>query len=440
MLLFVFIVAVLNFALGVGVAIVSSHDWTDYLLAAGKMRWRPRNKTAAAPLQAAVTPAAQVSLKAALDSQETAVIADVPQLDLPAGWQQRLAEHQIVPDTVLEAVLHLVRVELEAHRGRWVSAEQSLRAAIRTSGDVAAQSAVAPLRAELVSWLGWVQGFLAALKSIRPRLAGHEASIDRIEELLLDQMGRIEALREQQDGLSQAADSEGAVRKLLREFAAIFEMSYALRDFVLDQLARVLGSAGNIADMPTAWQRDLTSGYPNRLGLETILADWLQQDPSRKRLVSGAFVEIDRLGKLNERLGMQQSDQVIRAFAKLVEDVVRSDRGDRVARVAGPTIFVLLTDADVAGAKSAAERIRQTVEAATFQSRTEEFTLAANCAVCDLLPDDTTPDLLARLKAGIAEAKRGGRNRTAIDEGQGPNLFDAQPVQVRAQTIQVGLA
>jgi PleD family two-component response regulator len=98
---------------------------------------------------------------------------------------------------------------------------------------------------------------------------------------------------------------------------------------------------------------------------------------------------------------------------------------------------VLLSDAGVAGAKAAAERIRQTVEAATFQTRSEEFTLAANCSVCDFLSDDTLPELLVRLQAGIAEAKRGGRNRTAIEEGQGPVLFDAQPIQVRAQTIQV---
>jgi diguanylate cyclase (GGDEF)-like protein len=362
----------------------------------------------------------------------------VPRLDLPQGWHECLAQDQVFPTRLLEAVLHMVRIELQLHRDRWITAEQSLRAAMQLGSDGAIQAALGPLRTELEAWVGWLQPFLAALKGLRERLGEHVACADRIEESLLDQASRIEALQEQQNEVAQSSDKELALRKYLREYATIFEMAHALRDYVLDQLAIAAHGAGRLGDMPAAWLRDSVSGYPNRLGLELLTEELLRQEPARKQLITGAFIEIDRLGKLNERLGVQQSDQVIKAFAKLVEGVVRSDRGDQVARVAGPTMFVLLSDAGVAGAKAAAERIRQTVEAATFQTRREEFTLAANCAVCDLQPDDTMAALLARLKAGIAEAKRGGRNRTAVDEGQGPVLFDAQPIQVRAQTIQVG--
>jgi diguanylate cyclase (GGDEF)-like protein len=303
--------------------------------------------------------------------------------------------------------------------------------------DSAARAALEPLRVAMAGWLDWLGAFMTALKSLRPRLEEHHATVDRLEELLLDQVGKIESLGSEHEAMLEGSDKELAVRKVLREYAAIFEMAHALRDIVLDQLAMHLHAAADMAGVPAQWQQDAVTGFPNRLGLDSLLAQWLEHDPTRKRQVSGAFIEIDRLGKLNERLGVQQSDQVIRAFAKLVEGVVRSDRGDRVARVAGPTLFVLLSDAGVEGAKAAAERIRQTVEAATFQTRREEFTLAANCSVCDFLPDDASPALLTRLRAGIVEAKRGGRNRTAIDEGQGPVLFDAQPIQVRAQNIQV---
>jgi diguanylate cyclase (GGDEF)-like protein len=435
-LLFVFAIALLNVALGMGVAIVSSHDWSSYLsrLKYVKLRLPKRPST---PVAQTSSPPVQTTV--AVDRLvETVDPAAQARLSLPDGWHERLAQHQIDPITMLEAVLHFVRVEVETHRARWIAADQSLRGALHINSDAAAQTALEPLRSEMSTWLGWVRSFLPALKSLRPRLTEHEACLDHIEELLLDQVGRIEGLRDQHDGISEAGDKELAIRKFLREYATIFEIAHSLRDFVLDQLAIALHAAGRIDDIPAAWQRDPVSGFTNRLGLESLLAELLQQDPSRKRLVSGAFIEIDRLGKLNERLGVQQSDLVIRAFAKVVEGVIRCDRGDRVARVAGPTILVLLTDAGVAGGKSAAERIRQTVEAATFQSRREEFTLAANCAVCDFMCDDTVPDLLARLRAGIVEAKRGGRNRTAIDEGQGPVLFDAQPIQVRAQTIQVG--
>jgi len=433
-LLLVLIVAVLNLALGACVAIVQSQDWTDYLLALKRIRLPALRK----PAEASPPPASPASVTVPHGAPPLEVTAsDVPRLDLPSGWHERLAEHQVTPVSVLEAVLHLVHVELEFHRGRWIAAEQSLRAAMQLGSDGAVQAALGPLRAELEAWIAWVKPFLTALKTLRGRLGEHVACADRIEESLLDQASRIEPLQEQQNEIAQATDKELSIRKFLREYAAIFEMAHALRDYVLDQLATFLRCTGRLVDMPAAWMRDSVSGYPNRLGLESLMEDWFQHDPTRKRLITGAFIEIDRLGKLNERLGVQQSDQVIKAFAKLVEGVVRGDRGDRVARVAGPTMFVLLSDAGVAGAKAAAERIRQTVEAATFQTRREEFTLAANCAVCDFLPDEAMPELLGRLRAGITEAKRGGRNRTATDEGQGPVLFDAQPIQVRAQTIQV---
>jgi diguanylate cyclase len=435
-LLFFVVVAVLNLALGVCVAIVHSHDWPDF----AQIWQRIRPPSPKVSVEASAPAVETKPLIAPLEEESSTVDASdaVPQLELPEGWRERLAADHIVPKLVWEAVLQFVRVELETHRARWVSAEQSLRAAMHINTDAAARAALEPLRQAMTGWLAWLGAFMTALKSLRPRLEEQRATVDRLEELLLDQVGRIESLVSEQEGTLEGSDKELAVRKILREYAAIFEMAHALRDFVLDQLAIQLHSAGlSPAEVPADWQRDPVSLFPNRLGLESLLVDWLKHDPTRKRPVSGAFIEIDRLGKLNERLGVQQSDQVIRAFAKLVEGVVRSDRGDRVARVAGPTMFVLLSDAGVVGAKAAVERIRQTVEAATFQTRREEFTLAANCSVCDFLPDDTTPVLLARLRAGIIEAKRGGRNRTALDEGQGPVLFDAQPIQVRAQSIQV---
>lgn len=434
MLLFILVVAMLNLALGVGVAIVHSHDWPDLGQLFKRFHW-PERPAAAAPSEASAAPPAPAE-----EPQQTApaeaTVEQEPKLDMPAGWRERLAEEKVSPRLIWEAVLQIVRLELEAHRSRWVAAEQSLRAAMHLSTDSAARAALEPLGAAMAAWLEWLGGLQRDLTDLRPRLEEHSEVVNQLEELVLDQIGRIETLASEQEGMLEASDKEAAVRKILREYAGIFEMVHALRDFVLDQLAVHLQAVGH-TPIPAEWQRDGVSGFPNRLGLDMLIAQWLEYDPQRKRLVSGALIEIDRLGKLNERLGVQQSDQVFKAFAKLVEGVVRSDRGDRVARIAGPTLFVLLSDSGVAGAKAAAERIRQTVEAATFQTRREEFTLAANCAVCDFMSDDTVPELLVRLRAGIAEAKRGGRNRTAVDEGQGPVLFDAQPIQVRAQSIQV---
>jgi diguanylate cyclase (GGDEF)-like protein len=437
-LLFILTVATLNFALGLGIAIAVSHDLPDLLSAVRGVRGLRlpllSRRTKTTESHEASSHAKETAANAVPDAHTEAP----PSLELPEGWQERLTQYGVAPLSVLEAMLQLLRCDGEVYRSRCIAAEQSLWAA--AGKDKITPAAFNPLRTELTTCLGWARGFLVGLKDMRTELGDAEPLADQAEELLLNQVAQVEALQAVLDSSSDSSDLEYAVRQVLRECARVFDKAHSLRDFALDQLAIEYAKTNRMATLPGAWQRDSAAACANRLGLENIIGDWVQADPTRKRLVSGAFIEIDRLGKLNERLGTQQTDQVIRAFAKLVEGVIRSDRGDRVARAAGPTIFVLLTDAGVAGAKAAAERIRQTVEAATFESQSEEFTLAANCAVCDFLVDDTTTDLLTRLRAGIAEAKRGGRNRTAIDEGQGPVLFDPQPVQVRAQVIRVGAA
>jgi diguanylate cyclase (GGDEF)-like protein len=430
---------VANLALGVAVAVLLSRDWPELVRPwAGLLAyWKtPRVEEPAAPRlePQAPSPPQATPVPAAGEDMATSV-PDV--LQLSQDWRERLNIHHLQPKSIMEAALHLIRVEEEAHRARWMLADQSLRKVARQTG-MSADPVLAPMREEAAAWINWARQFLEALQERKAEFSAQEVWRGELEELLLDQIARMQGLRDLNDSWAADSDVESTLRRFLRECSTVFEKSFALRDFALDRLACLMAAEDRLAEMPEVWRRDPVTGAANRLGLEVEITNWTKTDPSRKRLVSGAFIEIDRLGKLNDRLGIQQTDEVVKAFSRLVEGVVRTDRGDRIMRAAGPTLFVLLSDTGIGGAKAAAERIRQTVEAATFESRSEEFTLAANCAVCEFTFDDTVPDLLARLRAGITEAKRGGRNRTAVDEGKGPELFDAQPMQVKAQTITVG--
>jgi len=441
-LTFVLTIAVLNFTLGVGVAVALSHEWSELSRGLPNVRSllsrKQPHEEKPAEEQSSGSQARKGDEPAkAPPAAASAVKADPLGIDLPEGWPERLAKHEIRPTSFFEAVLHLVRVEDEENRGRWVAAERALRVAARQISTASIVPSLNPIRSEASTWLGWAREILEELKNRHDSLGERQRWAEELEELLVDQCQKMESLRDLHDASVAESDIEMATRKFVRELSTIFEKSYALRDFALDRLAQILVAENRLAETPPAWQRDAVTGYPNRIGLENVIAKWLADDPSRKRLLSGAYIEIDRLGKLNERLDAQQADQVVKAFAKLVEGAIRADRGDCVIRIAGPTIFLLAPDTGIAGAKTVAERIRQTVEASTFEARSEEFTLAANCAVCEFMFDDTLAVFLARLQAGLNEAKRGGRNRTAVDEGQGPVLFDAQPIQVKAQTIRV---
>lgn len=436
MLLFVLVVAVLNLVLGAGLAVALSCDFSEFRLDFEWLHhWLARKQLTEppepAPHVAPVIVAPPIGEQAESDTPQPLMV------DLPEGWAARLAASGVQPRSLVEAALHLVRVEEIASRDRWIAAEYTLRTATLKPVSVP-PSALTPLCNEAANWITWARDVVTGLNERRADLGEYESWASELEELLADQIARMQGLRELGSAASQESEPDSAVRRFLHECSTLFEKAYALRDLALDRLGQLLVAEQRVLETPEVWRQDATLQYPNRLGIEAALAQWMQNDPQRQRPLSGVCIEIDRLGKLNERLGVQQTNHVVRAFARLVETTIRSERGDRIMRAGGSSIFVMLGDTPMAGAKVGAERVRQTIEAATFLSNSEEFTLAANCAVCELGAEETATQLLARLKAGIAEAKRGGRNRTAVDEGQGPILLDPQPIQVKAQSIPVG--
>jgi diguanylate cyclase (GGDEF)-like protein len=417
----VFVIALLNLALGMGVAIVAARDDLDPSImlssALALLRNLRRGRHSA-------------SLSEEDHAAAKAVIESSP-IELPAGWNERLADVQ--PPSLAEAMLHMVRLENASQFTRWLAVERSLRVSLG-SNDAPSAALFTALRSALDDSAHWVNQFLELLRARRDEL-NEEELVRQFEDLLLDEADSLKLVVTQD--YASLADVETPVRRALRDLQRVFDKSFLVRDFVLDQLAQRLAASGRAAQASPDLQRHASVGSANRIGAETYLAEFRAGDSAHKRLLSGALVEIDRLSKLNERLGVQQTDLVMRAFGRLLETIVRRDRGDRVAWIGGPTFFLLLVDTAAPGAKAAAERVRQTVEAATFVLGGDQFTIASNCAVAEMLVEDSLTDTIARLQLGIAEAKQGGRNRTAIDEGQGPTLFEPEPMHVKARMVEV---
>src|SRR6185436_10148094 len=146
---------------------------------------------------------------------------------------------------------------------------------------------------------------------------------------------------------------------------------------------------------------------------------WWHDDPQRSRLVSVILIDIDRFARLNQRLGTRTGDHAIAAIGRLCDEVIRKDGGcERLALVGGDSLLIVLGDTGPHQALTVAERLRQTVEAATFDNQGVEFELTLSGGVIEVGRAENVREMLARASAALKFAKRAGRNRCAIDEGQ----------------------
>jgi len=149
-------------------------------------------------------------------------------------------------------------------------------------------------------------------------------------------------------------------------------------------------------------------------------------------------VDVDRFAELNARRGARWGDAVLAQFGRLVDSMLRKERGfDRAARLSGQRFAVFFGDTGPRGANSGVERIRQTIEQTTFQLEDEDERLTASCAVTEIQDGDTSGALLQRLQQALRCAKQAGRNTTAIDEGQGPEIVSPPEFKVVPGTIAV---
>jgi diguanylate cyclase len=359
--------------------------------------------------------------------------------ELPRRWLETLAAEGITPGSLLEATAQVMRLEVGPYRSQVITIENRCRAALAAADAEALKQLCTDL---VLINRDWLDRQTEAAELIKDRSGSHgdyeEAATD-LEQSLHDQAATIKSCEVTVDSLHHRTEIETGCKRVFESIGQLVDQAHLLRDRLNDLLATVLRDAGSLAEVTTELQLDQVTGLLNRIGAELLFDDWWRADPGRTRHLSAALIDIDRLGRINQRLGTRVGDRTITALARLLGEIFRRDRGtDRVVRLTGQSLLVFLGDTGPHSGLSAIERARQTIEATTWDSQGSEFELTISTAVTDVRPDDQLPAILRRLTEGVKFAKLAGRNRAAIDEGDGPKLLDPPQFNVKGRVIAVG--
>lgn len=149
-------------------------------------------------------------------------------------------------------------------------------------------------------------------------------------------------------------------------------------------------------------QQDALTGVRNRRG---FLADIAAGDGGARGAI--ALIDIDHFKRVNDRLGQDAGDRVLRGVADRLSDEVR--RRDLLARWGGEEFAILFRDMTEAEAVAAVERVARTlIDDPVARVEGRPVTFSAGVAQYRQGGLETALD---QADEGLYAAKHGGRNR-----------------------------
>jgi two-component system, cell cycle response regulator len=160
--------------------------------------------------------------------------------------------------------------------------------------------------------------------------------------------------------------------------------------------------------------RDALTGLLNRRAFDTLLAAEVDRSRRLGHQLALAIFDLDHFKAINDTHGHAAGDLVLAAAARTLESGVRSI--DRVARIGGEELAVVLLETDGVVAVEVVQRLVAALRACAVKVASGAvvgFTASAGVAVFQS-STDTEADLLAAADEALYAAKGAGRDRVVL--------------------------
>ena len=168
-------------------------------------------------------------------------------------------------------------------------------------------------------------------------------------------------------------------------------------------------------------QQDALTWTKNRRVFDEYLPRLWRQAAGDARSLALLVIDVDHFKAYNDCYGHQAGDVVLRQVALAIQREVRRPL-DLIARYGGEEFGVILYDADRAGARLTAERMRRAVEELAIRHRESPsgaiLTISVGVAVVAPTAERNASGALQLADEALYRAKAKGRNRVELlDEG-----------------------
>jgi diguanylate cyclase (GGDEF)-like protein len=167
-------------------------------------------------------------------------------------------------------------------------------------------------------------------------------------------------------------------------------------------------------ELYTRANTDGLTGLLNRRAFDEILARELRRAQRVAHSLPVMMADIDFFKRVNDTLGHQAGDEVLRHVANTLRLTLRP--ADVLCRFGGEEFAILLRESKLRQAPDVAERIRTGVASIPDLPGGIRITISIGLALS--LPEEPPEELIARCDQALYRSKREGRNRVSIASDQ----------------------
>jgi len=185
-------------------------------------------------------------------------------------------------------------------------------------------------------------------------------------------------------------------------------------------LLRIAGLVAQVQDqaaqLDALAHNDALTGVPNRRAWDLELARHLANARRSGDEVVVALLDLDHFKRFNDRHGHQAGDRLLKEAAAAWRAELRT--GDLLARYGGEEFGVCFTGLSTGAAAGLLERVQATTPLGqTFSAGVAAWT-----------GDEAPERLVARADEALYQAKRAGRQRVMVHDGQSVSMPPALPI------------
>jgi diguanylate cyclase len=263
----------------------------------------------------------------------------------------------------------------------------------------------------LEEWTSWQSG---AAQGRRNDALGLEQSVETEMSRLLrdvDQSPDLAALK------GKVQTRLDVVTKQLRGFRESEErrsVENERRAAALSQeVGRLKARTNELTELCAAQEKrlliDELTGVHSRYAYERRLVEEHQRWQRHGQPLTYTIWDLDGFKGVNDRLGHEAGDRLLRAVAELLTRYKRE--ADFLARLGGEEFVLLLPSTALDAGMGVAEKLRRAIEAATFQHKGQRERVTISCGLTEFRSGDTPDVVYERADGALYAAKEAGRNR-----------------------------
>ncbi|HOX05152.1 MAG TPA: sensor domain-containing diguanylate cyclase [Planctomycetota bacterium] len=211
------------------------------------------------------------------------------------------------------------------------------------------------------------------------------------------------------------------------------------------QLSELIGTAVSTSILVGEMRSLAETDGLTRLSNHRVFREALDREIRRAGRYGGEFslvmLDIDRFKRFNDDHGHLAGDHVLRTVSRAIRRTVR-EGVDLAARYGGEEFAVILPETGMAGAITAAERLRAAVAGAESVFDGHTFQVTASLGAAEFRPGMSASELIDAADRAMYMGKRTGRNRVCyFDAAAGeprpaPEGSDSGPAPAAGNPVQ----